>query len=60
LDFEEPAGIDSRSDSIEIQAAKLDTYERLRSRYDTRLSYFLCGCALGATAIRFWPQLWPF
>lgn len=60
LDFEGPAGIDSRNDSAELQATKLAAYEQRQAASTAQLWPFLIGVIVGAALIHYKPSLWPF
>ncbi|MGE0235889.1 hypothetical protein [Methylocystis sp.] len=60
LDFDEPAGIDIRNDSDEVQQAKLAAYERRKRADNQQVAMFVFGFLAGATLMHYWPSLWPF
>jgi hypothetical protein len=43
LDFEEPAGIDSRTDSEKVQLEKLVAYEARQNINTLKVTYFISG-----------------
>lgn len=60
LDFEGPAGIDSRDDSTELQSAKLAAYEQRQAALAAQVWPFILGIIVGAALIHYKPSLWPF
>jgi hypothetical protein len=46
LDFEEPAGIDGRNDSKQLQTQKLIAYEKRQEASRLKVFYLIAGAAL--------------
>jgi hypothetical protein len=53
LDFEAPAGIDSRNDSEEVQEAKLLAYERKRGLNKLKVTYLIIGGTIVYVLIKY-------
>jgi hypothetical protein len=53
LDFDEPAGIDGRTDSEKAQSDKLIAYETRQNIKKLKATYFLSGCVVTYLLMRY-------